>query len=324
MTETRVANLLGVPGYMVGLPQSSDSLVYNTAALTLDFHWRVTLRNLVRQVVGALSAWALPTGTAIELNRDEYVKPGPVERAQYYATMIDAGVMDAARGPHPRALRHVRPNRNTARGGAAMSELELPDGLEWGERAGGEIGGVSYPKRIVTLVAVPYDTDAEIVEEDGREYIEQFARGSFDGIQPRTSHIHANRDHDRTKPVGRADKFYPSRREGLVADVKISRTVLGDETLALAEDRVLHSSIKFGAYPDDIEYSDRGLRRRIKRAFLDHIAFVTEPAYATASVLSVRHRHPSNIGRSETPLLDEILAGWADDDLRSQFKYIDD
>ena len=93
MTETRVANLLGVPGYMVGLPQSSDSLVYNTAALTLDFHWRVTLRNLVRQVIGALSAWALPAGTVIELNRDEYVKPGPLERAQYYATMIAAGVM---------------------------------------------------------------------------------------------------------------------------------------------------------------------------------------------------------------------------------------
>ena len=84
ITETRIANLLGVPGYMVGLPQSQDSLVYNTAALTLDFHWRACLRNLVRPVMAALSHWALPFGTTVELNRDEYVKPGLLERAQTY------------------------------------------------------------------------------------------------------------------------------------------------------------------------------------------------------------------------------------------------
>jgi Phage portal protein len=82
MTEARIAILLRVPAYLVGLPQSSDSLVYNTAALTLDFHWRAHLRNLVRPVVGNLSNWALPAGTVVELNRDEYIKPGPLERAQ--------------------------------------------------------------------------------------------------------------------------------------------------------------------------------------------------------------------------------------------------
>ena len=202
--------------------------------------------------------------------------------------------------------------------------VELPAGLEWAMRAGGAVGAVSYPKRIVTLVAVPYDTDANIVEEDGSEFVERFARGSFDGIQPRTGHIHANRDHDRTRPVGRADRFYPHRKEGLVADIKVSRTDLGDETLALADDGVLHSSIKFGAYPSDIEYGDRGRRRTVKRAFLDHIAFVAEPAYATASVLSVRARHPSASVSTETPLLDELVAAWADDDLRSRFNLTGD
>lgn len=93
LTETRVANLLGVPGYMVGLPQSSDSLVYNTAALTLDFHWRASLRNYVRPVIGALSNRLLPLGTSLELNRDEYVKPPPLERAQTQAIYLDHGVM---------------------------------------------------------------------------------------------------------------------------------------------------------------------------------------------------------------------------------------
>lgn len=97
LTETRIANLLGVPGYMVGLPQSSDSLVYNTAALTLDFHWRASLRNYVRPVMGALSNRLLPVGTTLELNRDEYIKPQPLERAQYYATLH--GIEDADAGP---------------------------------------------------------------------------------------------------------------------------------------------------------------------------------------------------------------------------------
>lgn len=95
ITETRIANLLGVPGYMVGLPQSSDSLVYNTAALTLDFHWRACLRNLVRQVMGALSGWALPTGTGLELNRDEYIKPALLERAQAYQILTGIGALTA-------------------------------------------------------------------------------------------------------------------------------------------------------------------------------------------------------------------------------------
>lgn len=95
ITETRIANLLGVPGYMVGLPQSSDSLVYNTAALTLDFHWRACLRNLVRQVMGALSAWALPARTTVELNRDEYIKPALLERAQAYQILAGIGALSA-------------------------------------------------------------------------------------------------------------------------------------------------------------------------------------------------------------------------------------
>ena len=32
--------------------------------------------------MGALSEWLLPRGVRVELNRDEYVQPGPYERAQ--------------------------------------------------------------------------------------------------------------------------------------------------------------------------------------------------------------------------------------------------
>jgi PAS domain-containing protein len=50
-----------------------------TAAL---FGWRGGLRPMAHAVMSALSEWLLPRGTRVELNRDEYVQPGPYERAQ--------------------------------------------------------------------------------------------------------------------------------------------------------------------------------------------------------------------------------------------------
>jgi hypothetical protein len=36
----------------------------------------------------------LPRGSDIEVNRDEYVRPGPLERAQTWQILIDKGVLD--------------------------------------------------------------------------------------------------------------------------------------------------------------------------------------------------------------------------------------
>ena len=172
VTETRIANLLGVPGYMVGLPQSSDSLVYNTAALTLDFHWRVTLRNLVRQVIGALSAWALPFNTAIELNRDEYVQPTPLGAGPVLDD-ADRRRDDAPpRRPASRngSTRRRRPPRlprgccNDRRPTDLAPGYALPDGMVAQWRSVGRVADVT--KRVITVVAVPYDEDTDVIEGD--------------------------------------------------------------------------------------------------------------------------------------------------------------
>jgi hypothetical protein len=51
--------------------------------------------------------------------------------------------------------------------------------------------------------------------------------------------------------------------------------------------------------------------RKIKRAFLDHIAFVAAPAYAGARVLAVRDegdlRTAADLPKLVTPNLDEVL-----------------
>ena len=71
-------------------------MTYSNTTSLFDYHWRAGLKPKVDPVVAALSQWALPRGTDVELNRDEYVRPGPAERAQIYATLTGIGVLDAA------------------------------------------------------------------------------------------------------------------------------------------------------------------------------------------------------------------------------------
>jgi HK97 family phage portal protein len=92
-TDSRIANLLHVPPFLVGLPSGGDSMTYSNTVALFDFHWRAGLKPMVDPGVSALSQWALPRGTAVELNRDEYVRPGPYERAQTWQILVNLGVL---------------------------------------------------------------------------------------------------------------------------------------------------------------------------------------------------------------------------------------
>jgi hypothetical protein len=80
--EGRIAHLLGVPSELVGIPTSTDPMTYKNVTMWFDMHWRSGLRPKAQHVMAALSDWALPRGTWVELNRDEYVAAEPLERAQ--------------------------------------------------------------------------------------------------------------------------------------------------------------------------------------------------------------------------------------------------
>lgn len=95
-TESRIAVLLGVPPFLVGLPSGGDSMTYSNTTSLFDYHWRAGLRPKVSPIVNALSGWLLPRGTNVEVNRDEYVRPDPLTRAQTWAILHGLGVLDAA------------------------------------------------------------------------------------------------------------------------------------------------------------------------------------------------------------------------------------
>jgi phage portal protein BeeE len=91
--ESRVAVLLGVPPFLVGLPSGGDSMTYSNVVSLLDYHWRASLRPKAAAVMGALSGWALPRGTQVELNRDAYIQPDPYTRAQTEQIYAALGVL---------------------------------------------------------------------------------------------------------------------------------------------------------------------------------------------------------------------------------------
>jgi HK97 family phage prohead protease len=165
---------------------------------------------------------------------------------------------------------------------------------------------VDYPQRTIDLVVMPYDTDA-LVEYQGRMVFESVAPGAFEGVERRANRIRVNRDHALQRTVGRAVTLYPNRPEGLVARVRIARTELGDETLALADDECLDASAGFLPMPGGEEWTRNRDRVRLTKLWLGHIAMTPDPAYETANVLAVRAAAPPPVV-SATPNLDRLRA----------------
>jgi len=162
---------------------------------------------------------------------------------------------------------------------------------------------VNFQQRIIELIVMPYD-ERSLVEHHGRMITESVAPGAFDGIERRPNRIRVNRDHDIKRVVGRTVSLHPDREEGLVAEVRIANTPLGEETLALASEDVLDASAGFLPMPGGENWPSRD-ERRLTKVWLGHIAMTSEPAFEGARVLSVR-----SAGQpvSATPNLDEVRA----------------
>lgn len=171
------------------------------------------------------------------------------------------------------------------------------------------VGDVNFSQRIITVIAVPYEQPTKVPYR-GDVWDEVFHRGSMDGIEKRPNRVRANRDHDKTRTVGKVVNFWPQRDEGLVAEIRIAQTPLGDETLALADEDMLSSSVGFGVLPEN-QRLDRATKvRHINKAYLDHLSFVEAPAYAGAQVIGVRSESGLIVPEQSiaTPNLDQFTA----------------
>jgi HK97 family phage portal protein len=92
--EARIAVLLGVPPFLLGLP-TGESMTYSNVSQVFDFHDRRYLKTAATRVMSALSGWALPRGQSAELNRDEYSRPALLERATAYEKLSALGALNS-------------------------------------------------------------------------------------------------------------------------------------------------------------------------------------------------------------------------------------
>ena len=178
-----------------------------------------------------------------------------------------------------------------------------------------EVAGVSFPRRTIELIVMPYEQPTQ-VDYHGRVITEICSRGAYDGIERRTSQIRVNVEHDPRRTIGKTVALHPSRPDGLVAEIRISKIVPdGDNALEAADDGILDASAGFallaegGRVKPGAEVWESRDRRRLNHLFLDHIALTGAPAYPGAKVLAVRNLPEAPERRFEavnTPNLDRL------------------
>ncbi len=148
--------------------------------------------------------------------------------------------------------------------------------------------GAGGDGRTVSGIAVPYGAPQYIY--DG--LVEEFDRGAFDHQLKAANRVRAAREHVQLGGalIGAARKL-EDRAEGLYFEVRVSRTLLGDETLELINDKALREvSIGFRERAHgNVRTADGVLHRTAADLF--EIAFVMEGAYGElAEVGGVRSR----------------------------------
>ena len=170
------------------------------------------------------------------------------------------------------------------------------------------VEAISYPERVVDLLVAPYD-EWTPVEYRGRVVEESFAPGAFGAIRNRARKFLVNMEHDPTRWVGTVLDLDGANERGLRASVKIRRNPEGDQVLDDCADGLLGASIGMAVDPTTGQTIDAA-RRRIHKAYLDHVALTATPAYVGAEVLEVRTAPVVELAlpAGATPLLDRALA----------------
>lgn len=170
-----------------------------------------------------------------------------------------------------------------------------------------QVSNVDFAERMIELIVIPYGEETPKAEYQGRLVTEIVEPGAFHGIETRDDHVTANREHDYGRTFGKVVEYRHDNPVGLVARIRVSETPLGDETLQLAADGVLKGSA--GMVVRRRDQIVRNGYRRVKRAFLDHVALVPNPAYRGTGVLAVRQgQQVAEEVAPPTPNLDAILA----------------
>ncbi|WP_080738098.1 HK97 family phage prohead protease [Rhodococcoides fascians] len=160
------------------------------------------------------------------------------------------------------------------------------------------IVGVDEQTRMITGIAVPWDTPATVRTSAG-EYLEQFARGSIADGELVSVHVNHGGIKRGDLPIG-ALVSSRSTDPGQLVECRIANTARGDEVLELARDGVL-KFFSVGFRPTEHEVRD-GVVVRTKVALVE-VSICENPVYKGAVIESVR----SAATEQETEMTEEEI-----------------
>lgn len=170
---------------------------------------------------------------------------------------------------------------------------------------------VDFRQRIIDIIAVPYEQEGEVLWR-GEVWREVFERSAFNGIEDHAGRIPVRREHTLGETIGKVIRLDPRDSRGLLASVKISKTPKGDETLQLAHEKMLWASPGYYVKrPSDVQLNRRVMLRRVRRAFMQHLAMTDVPTFHGAVPVAVREGLSAQPAAGQplvTPVLDEFAA----------------
>lgn len=150
------------------------------------------------------------------------------------------------------------------------------------------LADVDTRQRLITLLAVPWDQEAQVFWR-GEPWNEVQRRGAYDGLEDHVGRVRVNREHKVGDTVGKLVFADPKAEDGLITRTKIAKTARGDDTLGLAEDDAISASVGYLIKdPTDVRLNRRTKLREVVRAHLEHLALVESPTWPDARVLDVR------------------------------------
>jgi HK97 family phage prohead protease len=134
--------------------------------------------------------------------------------------------------------------------------------------------------RTLSGTVMPYNVEARI-----GSFTETFRPGAFEGADPTQVPLFAVHDHA-SLPIGRALTLTDGPT-GLDAELRVSKTTLGDEVLELVRDGAA-TGLSVGFTPITDKWNATRSRVERIRAKLVEISVTAFPAYADAKILAVR------------------------------------
>jgi len=135
-------------------------------------------------------------------------------------------------------------------------------------------------ERILSGRVVPYNIEARV-----RSFTEVIRPGAFVDADPTQIPLLAVHDHE-SLPIGRALSLTDGPT-GLDAELRVSKTTLGDEVLELIKDGAV-GGLSVGFTPIEDRWNATRSRVERIRARLVEISVTNWPAYADARIMAVR------------------------------------